>query len=145
MRKGVQSMAFPLHHLVHIPFHTDKNTVANYGFWLEYASRDTPWGTCTCSSRSRTLNAAFLTSESNNAESEHYYENALDSIFFFTWYERGILKSNHIECEVAYILSLTSSLTSCLMSLQDNLSMRTWEVKKKKKNLIKFNVNPCIS
>ena len=90
-------LAFPSA-LFGAPFHIDNRTIANCGFWLEYASK-TPLEVGADLPRRMRL---FLTPVSNNAASEHSHQTALFSkrlwlrIIGLIWKGYQFLKIHHI-------------------------------------------------
>ena len=88
-------------HIIRCTFHIDNRTIANYGFWVEYASKTPLEVQC---SRPPMLNAAFLTPESNNAASERSHQTALFSKRLLTphyWLDmKGVWVLAHLTCPI---------------------------------------------
>ena len=91
-------LAFPSA-LFGAPFHIDNRTVANCGFWLEYASKTPLEVGADLPRRMRLfwLRCQIMRLRSVHIK-PHYSQNAFDSALL-AWYERGIIQPRNSHCQ----------------------------------------------
>ena len=115
-------LAFPSA-LFGAPFHIDNRTVANCGFWLEYASKTPLEVGADLPRRMRLfwLRCQIMRLRSVHIKPLHYSQNAFDSALL-AWYERGIIPLSYRQmCSHSALNSTFNSsalllLHSCLLS-----------------------------